>query len=170
MMGEKKRIPITLKNMGNLKKTKQSRCNVIPMASGRCYLQSHGNFFKVSPLSRPSTSPAKIRKKAKKQIWILFFKANKSREIDRKKWESSGKSNKRETKPKNIKNRAIAMMAVCTEKARCLAVWLLLLLLFFWFFYLYYVSFLLLVWACQPFRLDCRFFAFIFAFTLAAQS
>jgi hypothetical protein len=41
---------------------------------------------------------------------------------------------------------------------------------FFWFFYLYYVSFLLLVWACQPFRLDCRFFAFIFAFTLTAQS
>lgn len=73
----------------------------------------------------------------------------------------------RKRNPK-IKNRAIAM-AVRTEKARCLAVWLLL-FLFFWFFYLYYVSFLLLVWACQPFRLDCRLVAFIFAFTLAAQS
>lgn len=60
--------------MGNLKKTKQSRCNVIPMASGRCYLQSHGNFFKVSPLSRPSTSPAKIRKKAKSKFEFSFLR------------------------------------------------------------------------------------------------
>lgn len=48
--GWKKKNSNNSEKYGKLKKkTKQSRCNVIPVASGRCYLQSHGNFLKFSP-------------------------------------------------------------------------------------------------------------------------
>jgi hypothetical protein len=102
------------------------------MASGRCYLQSHGNFFKVSPSADRRHPPPKYEKKKKGKFEFSFLRQTSRGRLIVKNGKAQANQTREKRNPK-IKNRAIAM-AVCTEKARCLAVWLLLLLLFFFDF------------------------------------